>query len=202
MSFRTIASIVLGAACAIVAFAAPAAGPSAEAARAKPVFLVARDGIDNRRYEHAVVLLLDHGRDGASGMIVSRPSDTTLAEAFPQSGRLAGRGDPLLDGGPVEPDSLAFLFRSKGAVRGTTEVAPGVRMGSSMALLRKLLDRRDPKQDLRVIAGLTAWGPGQLGGEIERGDWRTLPVDAHSLLEVAPDALWRELHARAFPPGS
>ncbi|HEX3096817.1 MAG TPA: YqgE/AlgH family protein [Usitatibacter sp.] len=202
MSLRSISLTAARAACALAALAAAVPCPAAETARAKPVFLVARDGIDNRRFEHAVVLLLERGRQGASGVIVSRPGETTLAAAFPQSKRLAGRDDALLDGGPVEPDSLAFLFRSRSAVRGTTEVAPGVRMGSSLALLRKLLDRRDPTRGLRVVAGLTAWGPGQLEAEIARGAWRILPVDARSLVETPPEALWRELHARAFPPGS
>ena len=162
MSDRRIATTVLRAACAIVALAAAAPCPGAEAAPEKPVFLVARDGIDNRRFEHAVVLLVDRGRNGASGFIVSRPGDTTLAAAFPQSKRLARRDDRLLDGGPIDPEKVAFLFRSKSALHGTTEVTAGVRMGSSLALLRKLLDRRDPTQGLRVVAGLTAWGPGQL----------------------------------------
>jgi len=199
---RSIAIAVLRAACAIVALAAAMPCAAARPAPAKPVFLVARDGIDNRRFEHAVVLLLDRRKEGASGVIVSRPSDTTLAAAFPQSKRLAGRGERLLDGGPVDPDALAFLFAAKSAVRGTTEVAPGVRMGSDLKLLRKLLDRRDPARGLRVVAGLTAWGPGQLEAEIARGAWRVVPVDARSLLEIPPDALWSELHARAFPPGS
>jgi putative transcriptional regulator len=202
MPDRSITRMCLRAAFTLAALAAAAPSPAAEAAPAKRVFLVARDGIDNRRFEHAVVLLLDHGREGASGLIVSRPSDTTLAQAFPQSKRLAGHDDRLLDGGPVDPDTVAFLFASKSAVPGTTEVAPGVRMGSSLALLKKLLDRRDPTQGLRVVAGLTAWGPGQLAAEIARGAWRTVPVDARSLLEIPPGALWRELHARAFPPGS
>jgi putative transcriptional regulator len=202
MHDRRIAATFLRAACALAALAAAVPCPAAEAARAKPVFLVARDGIDNLRFEHAVVLLLDRGRAGASGVIVSRPSETALAAAFPQSERLAGRDERLLDGGPVEPDNIAFLFRSRSAVRGTTEVAPGVRMGSSLPLLRKLLDRRAPTEGLRVIAGLTAWGPRQLEAEIARGAWRVLPVDARSLVEIPPDALWQELHARAFPSGS
>jgi putative transcriptional regulator len=196
---RSIAVHVLRSACVIAALAAAA---PCEAAPAKPVFLVARDGIDNARFAHAVVLLLDRRTEGASGVIVSRPSDTTLARAFPQSKRLAGHDDPLLDGGPLEPDSLAFVFGAKTAVPGTTEVVPGVRIGSDLKLLRKLLDRRDPTKGLRVVAGLVAWGPGQLAAEIERGAWRILPVDARSLLEIPPEALWRELHARAFPPGS
>jgi putative transcriptional regulator len=190
------------AACAIVALALAAPCAGAQASPGKASFLVARAGIDSRTYEHAVVLLLDRGRVGASGVIVSRPSDTTLASAFPQSKRLAGHDDRLLDGGPVDPERLLFLFRSKAPRAGTTEVLPGVRMGSSLALLRRLLDRRDPTQGLRVIAGLAAWGPGQLEAEIARGDWRIIPADARSLLETSPDALWRELHARAFPRGT
>ena len=199
---RSLATRVLRALLAIAALATAAPCVHAQAAPAKPVFLVARDGIDNARFEHAVVLVLDRRTAGASGIVVSRPSDTTLAEAFPQSKRLAGRPDPLLDGGPLEPDSLAFLFASKSAVPGTTEVVPGVRLGRDLRLLRKLLDRPDPTKGLRVVAGFIAWGPGQLASEIERGTWRMVPVDARSLAETPPGALWRELYARAFPPGS
>jgi len=199
---RTVAMKALRALLAIAALAAAATCAHAQAAAPKPVFLVARDGIDNARFVHAVVLVLDRRADGASGLVVSRPTGTTLAEAFPQSPRLAGRPDPLLDGGPLEPDGLAFLFASKSAVPGTTEVVPGVRLGRDLRLLRKLLDRPDPARGLRVVAGFIAWGPGQLADEIERGTWRMVPVDARSLVETPPDALWRELHARAFPPGS
>lgn len=202
MSLSKRATSMARMACAVAALALSAPCPAAEPGPGAAKLLVARDGIDDWRYEHGVLLLIDHGPRGASGVILNRPSDTTLATAFPQSKRLAGRADRLFEGGPIEPDSLVFLFRAKVPRAGTTQVVPGVRLGSSLRLLRELLDRRQPTEGLRIIAGLTVWAPGQLEAEIARGDLRVVPADARLLLDTRPDALWRELHARAFPPGT
>src|SRR5512135_2092809 len=83
----------------------------AKPADGRPEFLVARKDLLDPNFHDAVVLLAKHGRGGAVGFIVNRPTDVTLAEAFPKAKRLEGLADKVYFGGPVLNDVVVFMFR-------------------------------------------------------------------------------------------
>jgi putative AlgH/UPF0301 family transcriptional regulator len=45
--------------------------------------------------------------------------------------------------------------------------------------------------------GYTGWAPGQLKGEISRGDWHRTDADAHAIFEKRPETLWHDLDFKA-----
>jgi len=60
-----------------------------------------------------------------------------------------------------------------------------------------LLERDKPTEGLRVFIGYSGWAPGQLEGEVERGDWNRVDADARSLFSRRPESLWNELDFKA-----
>lgn len=174
-----------------------APGAWADAELSKPVFLVARPDMEDFRFHDSVVLLTQYGPAGAVGVIVNKRTEVPLARVLPeQEGRL-GPDDRLFFGGPVAAHVVSFVFRAPEGRPGALRVAEGAWAGSSPELLGELLERDRPTEGLRVFAGLAGWAPGQLDAEIEHGDWRKLPVDAHALFDVKPERLWGELDRRA-----
>src|SRR5262245_59349342 len=55
------------------------------------------------------VLLAEHGEDGAMGVVLNRPSDTTVGEAVPDLADVAGADSPVFVGGPVQPRAVLVL---------------------------------------------------------------------------------------------
>jgi putative AlgH/UPF0301 family transcriptional regulator len=45
----------------------------------------------------------------------------------------------------------------------------------------------------RTFVGYTGWAAGQLGVEIQRGDWSVLQADAESVLTGDQGQLWKRL---------
>jgi putative transcriptional regulator len=53
---------------------------------------------------------------------------------------------------------------------------------------------------LRVFAGYSGWGGGQLEAEIEEGSWYVLDCTAHDVFDDEPGRLWAAVLRRQ--PGS
>ena len=163
------------------------------------LLLIASERIEDPRFRQTVVLVIRHGgpRSGAIGVIINRPLRLTLRQLFP------GIPEPadfpsLHYGGPVSPENLVYLFRTAQSVpQEVLQVHPRVYLAQSPQLLGRLLHREVAAERLQVFAGYAGWGPGQLEGEIRRGDWLLLPVGDDLLFRTAPRTLWKELHRRA-----
>jgi putative transcriptional regulator len=138
-------------------------------------------------FRRTVLLVLEHGEDGAMGLVLNRPTETEVAEAVPQLAGLADPGEVIHAGGPVQPDSVLALGDYEELSAGTTPVLGNV----------ALIDPEEsdpPLSRLRVYAGYAGWGPGQLDSEMEEGAWVT--EDAHPDDPFAGDELWSEVLQR------
>ena len=47
------------------------------------------------------MLVVEHSEEGALGLVLNRPSETTVGEAVPQLEELVDPDEPLFIGGPV-----------------------------------------------------------------------------------------------------
>jgi putative AlgH/UPF0301 family transcriptional regulator len=72
-------------------------------------------------------------------------------------------------------------------------VLDGVTVSGSGDTLRALLEHPPAGSELRAYVGYAGWAPGQLAGEIARGDWLVAPGDAASVFTRDPASLWAEL---------
>ena len=71
--------------------------------------LIANGNLFDPNFRKTVILIAEHGEDGALGLILNRPSDTTVAESAPSLAPLVPDGDPIFVGGPVLPGAAAIL---------------------------------------------------------------------------------------------
>ena len=65
---------------------------------------------------------------------------------------------------------------------------------SSQVVLDRILGRKEAI--FHAFAGYAGWGPGQLDGELDRGDWRIEQADSEIIFTRSPEDIWEELIRR------
>jgi putative transcriptional regulator len=130
-------------------------------------------------FRRTVVLVAEHGEDGAMGLVLNRPSETTVEEAVPELAEVAGADSPVFVGGPVQPQAVLVLAEFDEPEDAATVVVGDIGFARADGDLDDLarLTRR-----ARVFAGYSGWSPGQLEAELEEDSWLVEPVDDVDLL--------------------
>jgi len=184
----------------LVAFAALGAQlgfalPSAYAAdTSAPALLVAAPGRSGL-YEKTVLLSLPAGSGTSVGLILNRPTQTSLAMLFPEYPAARQVRSPVFIGGPDLRESLFALVRSPYAPgEGSVQVLPGLFMAFGDDDLSRVVNRFPERA--RFYAGLVAWDEGELQSEIDSGAWYALEPDIELVIQGSVDTLWTRLMER------
>ena len=155
-----------------------------------PTLLLSMPQLDDPNFGRTVVLLCEYASEGAFGLIINRPTDFPAASVVQlQPPVLAANELPLWIGGPVEPERGWILLNETRADDDAREIAPGLFLSASPAVLRRVLESSMPPQ-ARVIAGYAGWGPGQLDEELSQSSWLLADVDAEFLFNTPAADLW------------
>jgi putative transcriptional regulator len=127
-----------------------------------------------------------------AGLVINRPTKIAVSHLFPDLENLARVEDKVYFGGPVALESIWFIVRADSPPQQAIRVLDGVYLSNDRRLLRELLVREKPMEGLRIFIGYAGWGPGQLEGEIARGDWTLAPADAGAIFERKAERPWPE----------
>lgn len=159
-----------------------------------PSLLLAMPQLRDPNFTRTVVLLCQHGPEGAMGFVVNRPTEVRAATAVQLDPPVRGdSGLTLWSGGPVETHR-GFLLLGEEPVAGDTErIAEGLHLTASLEVLRELLelDAEELEQRrCRLLLGYAGWGPGQLDAELAASAWLNAPVDLDLVFGTPADAMW------------
>jgi putative transcriptional regulator len=157
--------------------------------------LVATPSLVDPNFFRSVVLLLEHNEGGALGVVLNRPTDTTLIEALPAWADRAAEPAVVFTGGPVQPDSAIGLgLASLGEE--PDGFAPLIGGVGSIDLAREPGEVHPAPERLRVFAGYSGWGEGQLEGEIVQASWFVVDSEPGDAWTRDPSGLWRAVLRR------
>jgi putative transcriptional regulator len=160
---------------------------------ARGQLLIAGPMLLDPNFWRTVVLIVEHSDEGALGLVLNRPSETSVGEAVPQLEDLVELDEPLFIGGPVQPSSVLVLAEFEDP-SDTTLLAfddVGILGGSSSDD-----DLGAGVRRARAFVGHAGWGPGQLDDELERGDWILEPARAEDVFSSEPEELWSTVLTR------
>ncbi len=157
-----------------------------------PGLLVASPQLRDPNFEKTVVLMVEHHRHGALGMIVNRPTQMRVANAF-YFPKIEWAGDPdsvIWFGGPVMRESCwllhePMLLQSHG---GELQVSPDLVISSSEERLKELSE--NPPEKLRFIRGVAGWSSSQLDNELTNGLWLSMDLDSHLIFQEPAETMW------------
>ena len=164
-----------------------------EAPLTKGMFLVAAPSLRDPNFRQSVVLLCEHGPEGALGVVVNRPTAMSISEALPQVPILEGSSHVLYAGGPVQTNQVMLLYRGDQLPENSHHVFDGVCLGGDMNMVERILTAAGTTESFRAYLGYSGWGPGQLENEMKTGSWITLPADPALLFEKDPARVWGEI---------
>ena len=126
---------------------------------ARGQLLLAGPGLVDPNFWRTVVLIVEHSDEGAFGLVLNRPSETTVGDAVPEIEELVDPDEPLYIGGPVQPSGVVVLGQfedpSDGVLLAFDDV--GV-LGTGPAPEERTLGLRSG----RAFVGHAGWGSGQL----------------------------------------
>jgi len=157
--------------------------------------LVSSGGLYDPNFRHTVILIGDHGADGAVGVILNRALNVTVREAIPSLVGLVDPEEQLFEGGPVQPDSPVLLADF------VERDAADLLVFESVGFLVSEVSAGGPSNIRRAkaFAGYSGWGPGQLEAEMATGSWIVEPARVEDVFTDVPDLLWSRVLERKGP---
>lgn len=173
--------------------------------------LIAGRQLTDPNFARTVVLIVEHGTHGAMGLVINRPSSIQVRHALAKHFDLPEIDDYVFVGGPVEPAALLVLHNVSELSGDDPEVAPDVYIGNSAEAFEDVVRRvteEDPALRFRIYSGCAGWAPGQLEGELERGDWHIArPItnivyheDPYAVYELMLHRVLEEREILPIPP--
>jgi putative transcriptional regulator len=149
--------------------------------------LVASPSLLDPNFERTVVLIAEHGEEGAMGIVLNRASEVEVGDAAESLADLVEPGELVHAGGPVQPTAVVIVAEFDDPEQAASLVLERVGFVGADADFDTLA--ADVVR-VRVFAGLAGWGAGQLEAEIERDDWIVEPATADDVFAADPEALW------------
>ena len=139
-------------------------------------------------FHRTVVLICEHDRDGAFGLVVNRSSKSKVGEMLDADMPEGIKSQPVFVGGPVQPAALSYLHSDSFLLE--ANILPNLTLGHSLESLVEIAGSLSPTRQVRVFAGYAGWSPGQLDDEMKRGAWLVHPASIDSVFCPQPEALW------------
>jgi len=162
--------------------------------------LLASRKLGDPNFHRTIVLMIQHDKDGALGLVLNRPLEVTIKEACEEGLEIHCRADGFLhQGGPCEgplmslhahPDAASHFGSEE---RG--EVLDGLYFSTDQDELEWLLRQESPKA--LFFIGYSGWAPGQLEKELAAGSWLVTSATQGNVFDADSSGQWARLTSQA-----
>jgi putative transcriptional regulator len=157
--------------------------------------LVAAPGLRHPAFDHAVILLAQHNREGAFGIVINRPIDkrpiAALLAAVGADGSGITESVRVFRGGPVDA-SIGFVIHSaEYRLPDTLDIDGRVALTVAPDVLRDIGLGKGPSKSLLAF-GCAGWAPAQLDDELAHGVWLLVPEDASLVFDDDRAKVWAD----------
>jgi putative transcriptional regulator len=142
-------------------------------------------------FHRSVVLICQHDAEGAFGLVLNKFSESKVGEALVADLPEHLREQLVFLGGPVQAGALSYLHSD--SFLPDANVMPNLSMEHSLESLVELGQSFSPGRQLKIFAGYSGWGAGQLEDEFERKAWIVHPASLDLIFRPDPSNLWQEI---------
>lgn len=157
--------------------------------------LIAMPGINDPRFERAVILLCAHDHDHALGFALNRPVEglTTpdLLQRLGAEPNWAMPPDLVLFGGPVERER-GFVVHTSDFMspNSSLPIGDGLAWTATRDVLEAMADQARRPRKAMLVLGYAGWGAGQLERELQENVWLTCDPDEELMFGSDHDHKW------------
>lgn len=154
--------------------------------------LIASPQLVGPTFARTVIYMIEHNDAGSIGVVINRMSQTAVHNVTPAWTDLAASPRALFIGGPVKQDAALCLGVLKFGV--DADAHPGLRSVTGRVVLVDL--DADPEsltdilEGVRLFAGYSGWGIGQLDAEMEQDSWLLASALPRDLLAPPTVDVW------------
>lgn len=156
-----------------------------------------RSHTGNAFSKSVIYIYQDDSVNGTVGVVLNKPSRTTISELTAQQGIMFAMNEPVYMGGPVNKNSLVMLHTDEWHSANTASAGSSLRVSSDTHMLYKMADGIDVPAYWRLFIGTSNWQPGQLQAEIDGngpygpiGNWLTCEADESIMFNKDGEELW------------
>jgi putative transcriptional regulator len=146
-------------------------------------------------FDHAVVLMAQHTRDGALGIVINRPLErrpiAKLLEAFGADASGVNDSVRVFRGGPVSRNKAFVVHTADYHRQDTIDIDGRVALSDAAGVLRDIGLGKGPGKSL-VAFGYAGWAPSQLEDEMARGAWVAVPEDPALVFDDDRAKVWAD----------
>lgn len=154
-------------------------------------FLIASPGMDDPNFRQSVVLICEHNKEGAFGLVVNKLLMTSfmpLLSAFDIKESMVDM--PVYYGGPVRPEQGYVIYSSYKARYGPMKVTDELAVTASQDILRDLAVGKGPARFMFVL-GFAGWTANQLEEELMMDFWLVAPPDDRIIFDIPVVERWK-----------
>nr|WP_253647927.1 YqgE/AlgH family protein [Williamsia deligens] len=135
--------------------------------------LIASTTLVEPTFRRSVIYIVEHNDAGSLGVVINRMTQTAIHNLLPRWTDLAAAPRAVFIGGPVKQDAALCLGVVKRGV--DTHDVHGLRPVDGRVVLVDLdaepEELADVLDGVRIFAGYSGWGIGQLDDELRRDSW-------------------------------
>ena len=170
------------------------APPSLEKDSLAPSLLLAMPQMRDPNFERSVVLLCEHSGDGTMGLVINRPTTTSvvsIVQMEPADLEGANSDLPVWIGGPVDTSRAWILSSDDPGTPERIQLNQQLFLAASADALRLCLrSPADVHGRYRFLLGYAGWAPGQLEGELAASAWLNAPLDLNLIFDTPAEQMW------------
>jgi putative transcriptional regulator len=170
-------------------------------------FLVSEISLADPNFRRSVVLMILHDENGAFGLVVNHPSPFTLGDLVSGMEGTPAAAIPVFVGGPVQREVLSVLRADLPGFTnpdGEQPVEGVISEPATQSLIDYLVNvwsalPEEGRPALRLYAGYSGWGPGQVEGELRTESWVVVKATKEMIFRVDPAGAWEDAFAGKGP---
>jgi putative transcriptional regulator len=163
------------------------------------LLLIASPEMADPRFDHAVILIVQHSESGALGIMINRPvrqsSIASLLEAIGEKDTSIDGNMLVCLGGPVEPRVGFVVHSADYRLPASISIDGRVAMTTDPQILHDIGHNRGPRSSFFAF-GYTGWGPGQLENELALHVWFTMLEEPKLIFDADRESVWTTAMAR------
>jgi putative transcriptional regulator len=154
-------------------------------------FLIAVPGLDDPNFDHTVILVCEHTKEGAFGLVINKILMNSITPLLQSFGIEKKQLDfPVHYGGPVKSEQGYVIYSPYDKKYHSIIITENLAMTASKDILYDIASGTAPERFIFAL-GFAGWGANQLEEELMMGSWIVAPADFNVIFSLRDSEKWK-----------